>query len=449
MDLNELFNCDIVAAFRGTRNDRSVLRLEERRERVERIYTWYKEFTAVTISMAQATLLGICSDTVVTILHPSSTIECFDGNNIVANNLIVEGLATFNNGLISTYGPFRFDASGNVDISGTLDVVDLATFNGGINSTGNVNINGTLNVDGSATFNDNVDISGTLGVDGRAAFSDNVDISGTLTTDGRATFKENVDISGTLTTDGRATFKENVDISGTLTTDGRATFKENVDISGTLTTDGRATFNGGLVSTTGPLLIDASGTVTSATDIISNSNTLVPPAGSIMMYAGTLAPLGWFMCDGGSYSQTTYARLFSVIGTVYGGSLTEFMVPDVRSRVPIGAGYGTGLTPYDLAQQGGVETVTLDTNQIPAHSHTATSTATVTDPGHAHGYDKPAGGTNSSVLGTQTIGSAASTTDIATTDITVAVATTTDDTGSGQSHTNIQPYLALNYIIKW
>jgi len=351
--------------------------------------------------MSQATLLGICSDNVVTILQPSSTIECFDGNNIVANNLIVEGLATFNNGLISTYGPFQFDASGNVDISGTLSVDGLATFNGGIVSTGNVDISGTFSVDGHASFNGGIVSTG------------------------------------------------NVDISGTLTTDGRASFKENVDISGTLTTDGLATFNGGLVSTTGPLQIDASGTVTSTTDIFSNTNTLVPPAGSIMMYAGTLAPGGWLMCDGGSYSKVTYARLFSVIGTDYGGSLTEFMVPDVRSRVPIGAGFGTGLTPYNLAQQGGVETVTLDTNQIPAHSHTATSTATVTDPGHAHGYDKPSGGTSSSVTGTLTIGATTADTAIATTSITVDVATTTDNTGSDQSHTNIQPYLALNYIIKW
>jgi len=339
--LNHPLSWAIVAAFRGTR---IVPRLFVRADRVERIYTWYKEFTAVTDSMSQATLLGICSDNVVTILHPSSTIECFNGNNIVANELIVEGLATFNGGLVINSGPFRIDASGNVDVSGTLLVDDSVNFNGGLVST-NLSASG------------NVDISGTLGVGGLASFNGGF-VSTNLGASG------NVDISGTLGVGGLASFNGGL-ISTSLGTSG------NVDISGTLAADGLATFNSGLVSNSDSLRIDASGSVTSAVDIFSNGGTLVPPAGSIIMYAGTTVPTGWLMCDGGLYSRTTYSRLYSVIGITYGGSGSTFNVPDMRSRIPIGAGQGPTLTNYPLGSGGGVEFVTLNPSPANAQAYLA------------------------------------------------------------------------------
>ena len=370
--------------------------------------------------MAQATLLGICSDNVVTILHPSSTIECFDGENIVANTLTVEGLAIFNGGVIINEGPFRVDASGNTDISGTLVVDGLATFNGGLVST-----SGPFQVDASG----------------------NTDISGTLVVDGLATFN-----GGLVSTSGPF----QVDASG------------NTDISGTLGVDGLATFNGGLVSTSGPFQVDASGTVTSATDFFSNGGTLVPPVGSIMMYAGSAAPTGWLMCDGASYLQASYPRLYGVVGIIYGGSFTTFNVPDMRSRVPLGAGQGPGLSNYSLGFGGGVESVTLDTTQIPGHTHgvsgnTGSSATGISAdmPDHAHNYDR-ANGNN---LGGTPIGvpSYAGNSTVATSGVNVgpiaisfsdpghshSISLTSASTGGGQSHTNIQPYLALNYIIKW
>jgi cytoskeletal protein CcmA (bactofilin family) len=124
----------------------------------------------------------------------------------------------------------------NVDISGTLEVQDDASFNS------NVDISGTLEVQGNATFRNNVDISGTLEVQGNATFRNNVDISGTLEVQGDASFNSNVDISGTLEVQGNASFNSNVDISGTLEVQGNATFS-NVDISGTLEVQDDASFN--------------------------------------------------------------------------------------------------------------------------------------------------------------------------------------------------------------
>ena len=67
-----------------------------------------------------------------------------------------------------------------------------------------------------------------------------------------------------------------------------------------------------------------------------NTNT---PVGSINLYAGSTAPTGWLICDGSAVSRTTYANLFSVIGTTYGtgdGS-TTFNLPNLKRRFPLGA----------------------------------------------------------------------------------------------------------------
>src|SRR5229473_8229433 len=67
----------------------------------------------------------------------------------------------------------------------------------------------------------------------------------------------------------------------------------------------------------------------------------------------------------GSRSWTTTTTLFNLIGTTYGGDgQSTFALPDLRGRVPIHQGNG-----FTLAQNGGVESVTLNTNQMPIHSH--------------------------------------------------------------------------------
>lgn len=152
-----------------------------------------------------------------------------------------------------------------------------------------------------------------------------------------------------------------------------------------------------------------------------NSNTSDTPSGAILQFAGSSAPANWLLCDGALVSRTTYANLFSAIGTTYGagdGSST-FKLPDLRGRVPVGAGQGSGLTNRTMAQSSGAETHTLSVSEIPSHSHDLPLQST-----------GPAGG--GFLAGYPSTG-------------TGIVSSTT---GGGQAHNNMQPYLVVNHIIK-
>jgi microcystin-dependent protein len=151
----------------------------------------------------------------------------------------------------------------------------------------------------------------------------------------------------------------------------------------------------------------------------------------IILFAGNFAPRNWAFCNGQILSIAQNTALFSLLGTTYGGNgQTTFALPDLRSRVPIHPGQGPGLSSYSLGQVGGVETVTLLSTQIPAHNHSLLgSNAEPTDSlpgnlllGSSAIYTNGAGGV---ALNPQSIGL----------------------TGGNQPHTNVQPYLALNFII--
>lgn len=113
--------------------------------------------------------------------------------------------------------------------------------------------------------------------------------------------------------------------------------------------------------------------------------------GEIRMWAAGTVPVSWLECDGSAVSRTTYAALFSIIGTTWGvgNGTTTFNVPDLRGRAPVGAGTGSGLTARTLGVSAGAETVTLTGAQsgVKPHVHNVDppSTAlTITDPGHNH-----------------------------------------------------------------
>ena len=90
-----------------------------------------------------------------------------------------------------------------------------------------------------------------------------------------------------------------------------------------------------------------------------------PFIGEIRMFAGNFAPVGWAFCNGAIIPIDQNDALFNLIGTTYGGDgQTTFALPNLQSRVPIHVGPG-----FALGQSGGTETVTLTTQQIPAHSH--------------------------------------------------------------------------------
>ena len=91
---------------------------------------------------------------------------------------------------------------------------------------------------------------------------------------------------------------------------------------------------------------------------------------TIRLFAGNFAPRGWFFCHGQVLQIAQYSALFSLLGTTYGGDgMTTFALPDLRGRVPVGAGMGPGLTARTPGQAFGAETVTLLSSQLPAHAH--------------------------------------------------------------------------------
>jgi microcystin-dependent protein len=101
-------------------------------------------------------------------------------------------------------------------------------------------------------------------------------------------------------------------------------------------------------------------------------NQQVIPAGSVQMFAGSTVPAGWLLCNGAPVSRTgVNAALFAAIGVTYGAGdgSTTFNLPDMRSRMPIGAGTGTGLTNRTLGTAGGGETKTINSANLPTHTH--------------------------------------------------------------------------------
>jgi microcystin-dependent protein len=96
-----------------------------------------------------------------------------------------------------------------------------------------------------------------------------------------------------------------------------------------------------------------------------------PYIGEIRMFGGNFAPAGWAMCQGQLMPISQNDALFTLIGTTYGGDGQEtFGLPDLQGRMPIHAGQGPGISQnYQLGEQAGVESVTLSTQQIPAHNH--------------------------------------------------------------------------------
>ena len=97
-----------------------------------------------------------------------------------------------------------------------------------------------------------------------------------------------------------------------------------------------------------------------------------PYIGQIMIFAGNFAPAGWALCHGQLMPISENDALFNLIGTTYGGDgQSTFGLPDLQGRAPLHMGQGSGLSSYVIGQNGGVESVTLTTQQIPSHNHTA------------------------------------------------------------------------------
>jgi len=123
----------------------------------------------------------------------------------------------------------------------------------------------------------------------------------------------------------------------------------------------------------------------SAGVITSHGDPITVPTGCITMYGGTndFIPAGWIICDGSAVSRSTYAKLFTVVGTIYGSGngTTTFNLPNMQSRFPMGVGVGGG---NYLGNLGGNTTKTLGVTEIPAHTHDVASSTTGAGGGHSH-----------------------------------------------------------------
>ena len=182
-------------------------------------------------------------------------------------------------------------------------------------------------------------------------------------------------------------------------------------------------------------------------------------AGDLKVSGGSKVPTGYLLCDGAPYARTDYANLYSVIGVAFGAGdgTTTFNVPDLRGRVPMGAGAGAGLTARALGARGGEESHVLSAAEMPSHGHGVSDPGhahALADPGHAHGTyaraDINTGNTGNWIAvtgwGGGGGGTAAAGTGMgvygAATGIGIAAA------GGGGGHNVVQPYQAVNWFIK-
>jgi microcystin-dependent protein len=190
------------------------------------------------------------------------------------------------------------------------------------------------------------------------------------------------------------------------------------------------------------LEIDTSGNITTVSIFV--------PTGALLPFAGATAPSGFLICDGSAYSRTTYSALFAVIGTSYGSGngSTTFNIPNMAGNVIIGPGGAIGAA---VAGSGGEATHTLSIGEMPVHNHG------INDPGHNHSpiYSGSVGGNVISgsfgVQGGSTYNVAPITGGLLSpTTVTNNAYTgiSTQNTGGGAAHNNVQPYLCLNYIIR-
>ncbi len=101
-----------------------------------------------------------------------------------------------------------------------------------------------------------------------------------------------------------------------------------------------------------------------------------PYIGEIRMFGGNFAPVGWLLCQGQTLPISQFDALFNLIGTTYGGDGQQsFQLPNLQSRMPMHVGSG-----FPLGQTGGAETVTLNRDQLPVHTHAPVAAAVATSP---------------------------------------------------------------------
>ncbi len=199
---------------------------------------------------------------------------------------------------------------------------------------------------------------------------------------------------------------------------------------------------------------------------IVTSETAVLQPGLISPLASSTTPTGWVSLDAATASRATNPALFAALGTTHGSGdgSTTFGLPDMRGRVIVGR--DTTQTEFDsMSETGGAKTVTLTEAQMPGHTH-AENTHNHSQNAHTHGFDAGPSGhyavtafsccgigavmgvfsfTPSTVNGSVGYGGLwkAEANTASNNDATA----TLQPVGSGQAHSNLQPYLTLRYSV--
>ncbi|GAA4454030.1 phage tail protein [Novipirellula rosea] len=157
-----------------------------------------------------------------------------------------------------------------------------------------------------------------------------------------------------------------------------------------------------------------------------------PFVAEVKIFAGNFAPRGYAFCNGQLLPISQNTALFSLIGTTYGGDgRTTTALPNLQGRAPMHPGRGPGLNDRRLGERGGVETVTLTETEMPNHNHRLTAS------GEAEGEDNDSAGNYTGQNGIYAAaGNAQPMSD-----------RSLENQGGNQPHDNMQPYLALSYII--
>lgn len=163
--------------------------------------------------------------------------------------------------------------------------------------------------------------------------------------------------------------------------------------------------------------------------------------GTLCLFGGNFDIRGYAFARGQLLQISLYESLFSLYGTTYGGDgRVNFGLPDLRGRMPVGFGTGPGLSPYNLGQKGGSENITPAVRTMAAHTHAATAIV------HAQSATATATAPFNNVWATPTR-EAYSPSAPNVTMRAGAVTVTNASTGGGETISNIQPYLALNWLV--
>jgi microcystin-dependent protein/cytoskeletal protein CcmA (bactofilin family) len=305
-------------------------------------------------------------------------------------------------------------------------------------TNGDLYVKRNQSIRGNLIVNKNQNLGGDLDISGNVTIHKNLTAKNYYATenyyaDGSSFITQNQSIGGDLDISG------NVIVNNDVTARGDLHVGLDLDISGNVIVNNDVTARGDLHV---GLDLDISGNVIVNNDVTAsnyyatgnyylNGHILIP-AGTVIQSASTSAPAGWLDCYGQSLATASYFSLFTAIGYTYGGSGANFNLPDLRGRVAIGQGVATGVTTArTVGDTGGEETHTLVEDEMPSHTHSldrrANPDEVAFDPGNAHASESSA----------------------CTTDRNIIAQFNTFSAGSNVAHNNMQPYLALRYLIKY